>query len=55
MKKYDALISLEEKRKELDELVLKKGFSDKEVLKLSKEIDKLHNNLIITKFEASKN
>lgn len=45
MKKYDVLISLNKKKKRLNELVLKKKLSSKKVISLSQKIDELQNKL----------
>lgn len=45
MKKYNVLLSLNKKKKRLNELVLKKKLSSKKVISLSQEIDELQNKL----------
>lgn len=45
MKKYNILLSLNKKKKRLNELVLKKKLSSKVIIRLSQEIDKLQNEL----------
>ena len=45
MKKYNILLSLNKKKKRLNELVLKKKLSSKKVISLSQEIDELQNKL----------
>lgn len=45
MKKYNILLSLNKKKKRLNELVLKKKLSSKVIIHLSQEIDELQNKL----------
>lgn len=45
MKKYDILLSLNKKKKKLNNLVSKKKLSSKVIIRLSQEIDKLQNEL----------
>lgn len=45
MKKYNVLLSLNKKKKRLNELVLKKKLSSKVIIHLSQEIDELQNKL----------
>lgn len=45
MKKYNILLSLNKKKKRLNELVLKKKLSCKVIIHLSQEIDELQNKL----------
>lgn len=45
MKKYDILLSLNKKKKKLNNLVSKKKLSSKVIIRLSKEIDELQNKL----------
>ena len=45
MKKFDVVISFQQKKKKLNKLVLQKGINDKEVLTLSRQLDRLQNQL----------
>lgn len=45
MKKYDMALLLQMRQEILNNLIEKRGIQDKQVLKLSKKIDKLQNQL----------
>lgn len=45
MKKYDMLLLLQMKQEILNKLIKKRKLQDKQVLNLSKKIDKLQNKL----------
>ena len=45
MKRYDMVISFQEKKTKLKNLVSKKGIKDKAVISLSRKLDKLQNKL----------
>lgn len=45
MKKYDMVLLLQMRQEILNNIIEKRGIQDKQVLKLSRKIDKLQNKL----------